>query len=69
MHHASMLESSAMILNLAYNFHTGLFTENCFVLAEGWYEDEVFHVNAFGFPPPESAKTTRYDRFLVMIVF
>ncbi|KAK3092347.1 hypothetical protein FSP39_001653 [Pinctada imbricata] len=41
------------------NFHTGLFTENCFVLAEGWYEDEVFHVNAFGFPPPEPARTTR----------
>lgn len=41
------------------NFHTGLFTENCFVLAEGSYEDEVFHVNAFGFPPPENSKTTR----------
>ncbi|KAL4238277.1 DNA polymerase epsilon subunit 2 [Mactra antiquata] len=36
-----------------------LFTENCFVLAEGWYEDELFHVNAFGFPPPEPARTTR----------
>ncbi|XP_064621990.1 DNA polymerase epsilon subunit 2-like [Lineus longissimus] len=41
------------------NFHNGLFTENCFVLAEGWYEDQIFHVNAFGFPPPEPAKTTR----------
>ncbi|XP_069117868.1 DNA polymerase epsilon subunit 2-like [Argopecten irradians] len=41
------------------NFHSGLFTENCFVLAEGWYEDSVFHINAFGFPPPEPAKTTR----------
>ncbi|XP_078671790.1 DNA polymerase epsilon subunit 2-like [Branchiostoma floridae x Branchiostoma belcheri] len=41
------------------NFHNGLFTENCFVLAEGWYEDQVFHVTAFGFPPPEPAKTTR----------
>nr|CAB3265005.1 DNA polymerase epsilon subunit 2 [Phallusia mammillata] len=40
-------------------FHTGLFTENSFVLAEGWYEDEVFHVTAFGFPPLEAAKTTR----------
>ncbi|XP_064617729.1 DNA polymerase epsilon subunit 2-like [Liolophura sinensis] len=40
------------------NFHSGLFTENCFVLAEGKYEDEVFHVNAFGFPPPEPAKQT-----------
>lgn len=42
-----------------YQFHTGLFTENCFVLAEGWYEDEVFHVNGFGFPPAEPADTTR----------
>ncbi|CAH1262221.1 POLE2 [Branchiostoma lanceolatum] len=24
-----------------------------------WYEDQVFHVTAFGFPPPEPAKTTR----------
>lgn len=48
-------------ISLIFNqkFHSGLFTENCFVLAEGWYEDEVFHVNAFGFPPPEPAKTTR----------
>lgn len=45
-------------LTTVQNFHTGLFTENCFVLAEGWYED-VFHVNAFGFPPPEPAKVTR----------
>ncbi|KAL5008711.1 hypothetical protein ScPMuIL_014292 [Solemya velum] len=41
------------------NFHVGLFTENCFVLAEGWYEDGIFHVNAFGFPPPEPSNTTR----------
>ena len=52
--------SGAVQLDLSRaNFHTGLFTENCFVLAEGWYEDEVFHANAFGFPPAESAKTTR----------
>uniref|UniRef100_A0A8D0BMS0 DNA polymerase epsilon subunit n=1 Tax=Salvator merianae TaxID=96440 RepID=A0A8D0BMS0_SALMN len=25
----------------------------------GWYEDEVFHVNAFGFPPIEPSATTR----------
>ncbi|CAC5374744.1 POLE2 [Mytilus coruscus] len=41
------------------SFQNGLFTENCFVLAEGWYEDKIFHINAFGFPPPEPAKTTR----------
>ncbi|XP_054827711.1 DNA polymerase epsilon subunit 2 isoform X2 [Eublepharis macularius] len=40
-------------------FHSGLYTESCFVLTEGWYEDEIFHVNAFGFPPTESSATTR----------
>ncbi|XP_066539061.1 DNA polymerase epsilon subunit 2 [Hoplias malabaricus] len=40
-------------------FHSGLYTESCFVLAEGWYEDSVFHVNAFGFPPIEPSATTR----------
>ncbi|KFW76731.1 DNA polymerase epsilon subunit 2, partial [Manacus vitellinus] len=43
----------------AEGFHSGLYTESCFVLAEGWYEDEVFHVNAFGFPPTEPSATTR----------
>ncbi|XP_033014738.1 DNA polymerase epsilon subunit 2 isoform X1 [Lacerta agilis] len=40
-------------------FHSGLYTESCFVLTEGWYEDEIFHVNAFGFPPTEPSTTTR----------
>ena len=40
-------------------FHKGLFTENCFVLAEGSYEDRVFKVSAMGFPPPESADVVR----------
>uniref|UniRef100_A0A3B3YGF5 DNA polymerase epsilon subunit n=1 Tax=Poecilia mexicana TaxID=48701 RepID=A0A3B3YGF5_9TELE len=40
-------------------FHNGLYTESCFVLAEGWYEDSVFHVNGFGFPPTESSSATR----------
>lgn len=40
-------------------FHTGLFTENCFVLAEGSYEEQIFKVAALGFPPPETASTTR----------
>ncbi|XP_078483526.1 DNA polymerase epsilon subunit 2 [Ciona intestinalis] len=40
-------------------FHSGLFTENSFVLAEGWYDEQVFHISAFGFPPLESSKTTR----------
>ncbi|XP_077993306.1 DNA polymerase epsilon subunit 2-like [Glandiceps talaboti] len=52
--------TGAVQLDLSHaKFHTGLFTENCFVLAEGWYEDEVFHINAFGFPPPEPSDTTR----------
>ncbi|OBS64490.1 hypothetical protein A6R68_06975, partial [Neotoma lepida] len=42
-----------------YQFHSGLYTEACFVLAEGWFEDQVFHVNAFGFPPTEPSSTTR----------
>ncbi|NXY10707.1 DPOE2 polymerase, partial [Pteruthius melanotis] len=46
-------------LTLVHQFHSGLYTESCFVLAEGWYEDEVFHVNAFGFPPTEPSATTR----------
>lgn len=40
-------------------FQSGLFTENTFVLAEGWYEDEVFHVTALGFPPLEPAQNTK----------
>ncbi|XP_059179397.1 DNA polymerase epsilon subunit 2-like isoform X2 [Physella acuta] len=40
-------------------FQPGLFTENSFVLAEGWYEDGTFYVEAFGLPPPEKAETTR----------
>ncbi|XP_073247665.1 DNA polymerase epsilon subunit 2-like [Porites lutea] len=40
-------------------FHTGLYTENCFVLAEGAYEDGIFHVKALGFPPAEPGQVTR----------
>lgn len=28
-------------------------------LLSGWFEDQVFHVNAFGFPPTEPSSTTR----------
>ena len=53
-------DTGAVQLDLSRaNFHKGLFTESSFVLAEGWYEDEIFHANGFGFPPPEPAKTTR----------
>ena len=40
-------------------YHTGLFTENCFVLAEGLYEDGMFHVDALGCPPSEPPQVTR----------
>ncbi|XP_057308623.1 DNA polymerase epsilon subunit 2-like [Hydractinia symbiolongicarpus] len=52
--------TGAVELNLTKAvFHSGLFTENCFVLAEGSYDDQVFHVTALGFPPCESAQMTR----------
>lgn len=41
------------------SFHMGLFVESSLVLAEGLYEDKVFHVEAIGFPPPETAANTR----------
>ena len=40
-------------------FHTGLFVENSLVLAEGLYDEKVFHVSAIGFPPPEPPSVTR----------
>ena len=40
-------------------FHTGLYTENCFVLAEGDYDDGVLKITALGFPPAEPASVTR----------
>jgi len=40
-------------------FHTGLYTEQCFVLAEGKFEDGIFYVNAMGLCPPESQKVTK----------
>lgn len=43
------------------NFHGGLFTENCFVLGQGYYQDGVFHIEHLGMPPPEPAKVTRYS--------
>ncbi|XP_023684003.1 DNA polymerase epsilon subunit 2 [Paramormyrops kingsleyae] len=52
--------SGTVQLNLSKaQFHSGLYTESCFVLAEGWYDDSIFHVNAFGFPPTESSTITR----------
>ncbi|CAB1461127.1 unnamed protein product [Pleuronectes platessa] len=47
------------VLACQQRFHNGLYTESCFVLAEGWYEDSIFHVNGFGFPPTEPSSATR----------
>uniref|UniRef100_A0A670Y1Q0 DNA polymerase II subunit 2 n=1 Tax=Pseudonaja textilis TaxID=8673 RepID=A0A670Y1Q0_PSETE len=33
--------------------------ELCLLYSTGWYEDEVFHVTAFGFPPIEPSAITR----------
>ena len=40
-------------------YHSGLFVESCIVLAEGRYEDLVFHVSGIGLPPVETAADTR----------
>lgn len=40
-------------------YHSGLFCEGCFVLAEGRYRDGVLKVSGLGFPPPETAKSSR----------
>jgi len=56
------LEDPSGVMDLELSeakFHRGLYTENCFVLVEGWYEDLVFHVTAMGHPPAESAQTSR----------
>jgi len=40
-------------------YHSGIFTESSFVLAEGWYDDKLFHVTAMGFPPTEASQLSR----------
>ena len=41
------------------SFHIGLFVENSLVLAEGMYEDKIFHLHAVGFPPIEESAESR----------
>ncbi|KAK8728711.1 hypothetical protein OTU49_009106, partial [Cherax quadricarinatus] len=43
-------------------FHPGLFTHNCFILVEGWYEDGMLHASAIGLPPPEASSSTRLQK-------
>lgn len=39
-------------------YQAGLYTENCFILVEGCYEDSLFHVKNIALPPAESSKTS-----------
>ncbi|XP_014248920.1 DNA polymerase epsilon subunit 2 [Cimex lectularius] len=40
-------------------YHDGLFTDSCFVLAEGFYQDDILTVQAMGLPPRENAEVSR----------
>lgn len=40
-------------------YHNGIYTEGCFVLAEGCLVDGIFEVKALGFPPAEVESVTR----------
>lgn len=40
-------------------FHSGLYTEGSFMLAEGSFIDGIFKVSGLGFPPPEAATSSR----------
>jgi DNA polymerase epsilon subunit 2 len=51
-----------------HRYHAGLYTENCFVLAEGYYEDKVFYASGVGFPPPEPADTSRCVKYLFTLM-
>nr|CAD7395680.1 unnamed protein product [Timema poppensis] len=54
-----MSEAISFLTIMSQRYHTGLHCENCFVLAEGWYEDKIFHIQGVGFPPPEPSKSSR----------
>lgn len=41
------------------SYHVGLHTDNSIILAEGYYEDRILHVNGIGQPPAETSKTSR----------
>lgn len=40
-------------------FHSGLYTEGAFMLADGTYNDGVLKVSGLGFPPPEASASSR----------
>ncbi|KAJ1915824.1 DNA-directed DNA polymerase epsilon, subunit B [Mycoemilia scoparia] len=45
---------------LQNNDATGLFTETCLVLVDGYYKDGVFVVEELGLPPPEKKSKTKF---------
>ena len=49
------------LLNNFQKYHSGVYTEGSFVLAEGSLVDGVFEVKALGFPPAELESTTRLN--------
>ncbi|KAJ0171930.1 hypothetical protein K1T71_012693 [Dendrolimus kikuchii] len=51
--------TGSVMLDLAHTrYHSGLFTENSYVLAEGYYEDKVLHVMGLVLPPCESREAS-----------
>ncbi|KAJ9585805.1 hypothetical protein L9F63_002396, partial [Diploptera punctata] len=53
------LEDPTGIVKLDLKKQININIENCFILVEGYYEDKIFHVNEVGFPPAETAATSR----------
>ncbi|XP_043201111.1 DNA polymerase epsilon subunit 2-like [Amphibalanus amphitrite] len=52
--------TGAVQLDLEHTkFPVGMFSEGCFVLCEGSYDDNIFTCSVMGFPPAEDAETFR----------
>ena len=47
------------LIKLKKKYHSGIYTEGCFVLAEGNLVDGMFDVKALGFPPAEIESISR----------
>lgn len=48
-----------LVIDADTDVHLGLFTENVFVLVEGFYADRVFNATGLGMPQPEFRRETR----------
>lgn len=55
-----ILFSFFFLNSLEHVYHDGLFTENCLVLAEGVFNDDILFVHGIALPPPETSKISRY---------